>query len=122
MIKLRLENAELKTLYAVNTIQTMVEGGDGKALEKSSTWPTGTNERLDVMEKLYDAAENNMVKVSEKNDFIYRPYKDDSAVVSKDATVRLDTLDKRYEHLNSSGIGRLIAVREVEDAKKTQTA
>lgn len=122
VIKLRLENAELKTLYAVNTIQTMVEGGDGKALEKSSTWPTGTNERLDVMEKLYDAAENNMVKVSEKNDFIYRPYKDDSAVVSKDATVRLDTLDKRYEHLNSSGIGRLIAVREVEDAKKTQTA
>lgn len=122
VIKLRLENAELKTLYAVNTIQTMAEGGDGKALEKSPTWPTDTNERLDVMGKLYDVAEENMVKVSEKNDFIYRPYKDDSAVVSKDATVRLDALDKRYEHLNSSGIGRLIAVREVEDEKKTQTA
>ncbi|WP_458723537.1 hypothetical protein [Pseudomonas brenneri] len=121
VIKLRLENAELKTLYAVNTIQAIVEGGDGKALEKSPTWPTGTNERLDVMEKLYDAAEKNMVEVSEKNDFIYRPYKDDSAVVSKDASVRLDTLDKRYEHLNTKGIGRLVTVREVEEKKKNQT-
>lgn len=122
MVKLRTENAELKMLYAVNTIQTMVEGGDGKALEKSSTWPTDINERLDLMEKLYDAAEKSMVEVSAKNDFIYRPYKDDSAVGSKDSTVRLDALDKRYEHLNSAGIGRLIAVREVEEAKKTQTA
>ncbi len=109
-------------LYAVNTIQTMIEGGDAEALEKSSTWPTGINERLDLMEKLYDAAEKNMVEVSAENDFIYRPYKNDSVAVSKDATARLNALDKRYEHLNSAGIGRLIAVREVEEAKKTQTA
>ncbi|MBT9303083.1 hypothetical protein KL786_18970 [Pseudomonas sp. TAE6080] len=122
MVKLRTENAELKMLYAVNTIQTMIEGGDAEALEKSSTWPTGINERLDLMEKLYDAAEKNMVEVSAENDFIYRPYKNDSVAVSKDATARLNALDKRYEHLNSAGIGRLIAVREVEEAKKTQTA
>ena len=119
MIKLRTENAELRMLYAVNTIQAMVEGGDGKALEKSSTWPTDINERLDLMEKLYDAAEKNMVEVSAKNDFIYRPYKDDSAVGSKDATVRLNALDKRYEYLNSKGIGRLIKVRGAELEEET---
>ncbi|MEX5419687.1 hypothetical protein WCD98_29915, partial [Pseudomonas aeruginosa] len=31
MIKLRLDNAETKLLYAVNTIQLLAEGGDGEA-------------------------------------------------------------------------------------------
>ncbi|NMZ40542.1 hypothetical protein [Pseudomonas proteolytica] len=120
LVKTRTESAELKMLYAVNTIQAMVEGGDGKALEKSSTWPVDINERLDLMEKIYDASEKNMAEVSEQNGFIYKPYKDDSTVGSKSVTARLDALDKRYEHLNSNGIGRLLAVREVE-TKKTQT-
>lgn len=60
-----------------------------------------------------------MVEVSAKNDFIYRPYKDDSAVGSKDATVRLNALDKRYEYLNSKGIGRLIKVRGAELEEET---
>lgn len=120
LVKTRTESAELKMTYAVNTIQAMVEGGDGKALEKSSTWPVDINERLDLMEKIYDASEKNMAEVSEQNGFIYKPYKDDSAVGSKSVTARLDALDKRYEHLNSNGIGRLLAVREVE-TRKPQT-
>ena len=121
LLKSRTENAELKMTYAVNTIQAMVEGGDGKVLEKSSTWPVDTNERIDLMEKIYDVAEKNMVEVSAQNGFIYKPYKDDSAVGSKSVSARLDALDKRYEHLNSNGIGRLLAVREVE-TRKSQTA
>ena len=120
LVKTRTESAELKMTYAVNTIQAMVEGGDGKALEKSSTWPVDINERLDLMEKIYDASEKNMAEVSEQNGFIYKPYKDDSTVGSKSVTARLDALDKRYEHLNSNGIGRLLAVREVE-TRKPQT-
>lgn len=120
LVKTRTESAELKMTYAVNTIQAMVEGGDGKALEKSSTWPVDINERLDLMEKIYDASEKNMAEVSEQNGFIYKPYKDDSTVGSKSVTSRLDALDKRYEHLNSNGIGRLLAVREVE-TRKPQT-
>ena len=120
LVKTRTESAELKMTYAVNTIQAMVEGGDGKALEKSSTWPVDINERLDLMEKIYDASEKNMAEVSEQNGFIYKPYKDDSTVGSKSVTARLDALDTRYEHLNSNGIGRLLAVREVE-TRKPQT-
>ncbi|MTD22034.1 hypothetical protein GIR22_23180 [Pseudomonas sp. CCM 7891] len=111
--KLRLDNTELKLLFAANTIQTLTEGGEGKALVKGSSWPVETTERLDNVEKLYSVSEKNLEAIATENDFIFKPYKNDSVPGTKGVTARLDALDKRNEAINK-GIARIVAVREVE--------
>jgi len=118
--KLRLENSELKLLYATNTIQTLAEGGDAKALGKSPNWPTETNKRLDNLEKLYDAAEKNLSVIAAEFDFVFKPYKGDPTPGSQRVTDRLDALDKRNEAINK-GIGRMVAIRELETQGKEET-
>lgn len=117
MVSLRLENAEIKYLYAANTIQTLAEGGEAAALGKSPNWPTETDARLDTLEKLYGAAEKNLEAVATQNDFVFRPYKAEATPGTQDAAGRLDALDKRNEAINK-GIGRLVAIRELETQRK----
>lgn len=119
-IKLRLENAELKILFAGNTILTMVGGGDADAVQENPTRPIGTKARLDNLERLYGAAERNMSLVAEKNDFIFRPYKADTTSEPQSDEARLDILEKRYEEINNK-IGFMNAVGEVQ-LKNTQPA
>lgn len=112
-IKLRLENAELKILFAGNTILAMLGGGDADAVEENPTRPIGTKARLDNLERLYGAAERSMRLVAEKNDFIFRPYKADTTSEPQSDEARLDILEKRYEEINSK-IGFMNAVGEVQ--------
>lgn len=119
IIKLRLENAELKFLYVKSTILTMVGGGDDDALEEASTPPTETKARLDRLERLYGAAESNMELVAKSNRFIFEPYKADTTSNPQSDEARLDVLDKRYKVINDEGIGRMVAIGDVE-SRKTQ--
>ncbi|MFI7799053.1 hypothetical protein PSFL_01220 [Pseudomonas sp. DD1] len=119
MIKLRLDNAETKLLYAVNTIQLLAEGGDGEALTKDPNWPTETNARIKKLEELYSAAEKNMELTAAENGFIFKPYKEESVVEPKTVTSRLDVLDKRNETINNF-IARMVAIREVETKGKKE--
>lgn len=121
MIKLRMDNTETKFLYLANTTQLLVEGGEAKALGKSPTWPTETNERLSNIEKLYDAEEKNMQAIATENDFVFKPYKGDAASEPKTVAARLDALDKRHEAANNF-IARMIAIRDVEAKGKEDTA
>lgn len=121
IINLRLDNAETKFLYLANTTQLLVEGGEAKALKKSPDWPTETNERLTKMETLYDAAEKNMQAIAEQNDFVFKPYKEAAAAEPKTVASRLDALDKRNETANNF-IGRMIAIRDLEEKGKESTA
>ena len=116
-INLRLDNAELKMLLLTNTLQTLVEGGEGKALGKSPDWPTGVNERLETLDKIYSGAEKALQAVAEENEFIFKPYKDESATGSSSVTHQLDVLDKRSNQISKS-IGRMVAVRELEEKEK----
>ncbi len=113
IINLRLDNAELKMVFAVNTIQALVEGGEGNALGKHPNWPTEINARLDTIEKQYMAAEKNLAAFAEENDFVFKPYKDESAATLKSVTERLSALDKRNDTINK-GIGRITAIRMLE--------
>jgi len=116
-INLRLDNAELKMLLLTNTLQTLVEGGEGKALGKSPDWPTGVNERLEKLDKIYAGVEKALQAVAEENEFIFKPYKDESATGSSSVTHQLNVLDKRSDQI-SKNIGRLVVVRELEEKKK----
>lgn len=96
-LEVRLENTELKLLLTANAIQSLAEGSEGQSLGISADWPTEPTARLDNMEKLYDAMETSLKALAEKNDFIFRPYKDDALTKEKSTTSRLDVLDKRNE-------------------------
>lgn len=96
-VELRLENMELKLLLVANSIQAYIEGEDGRAWDKSPDWPTETNARIDMLEKLYDASEKNLELIARKNKFIFEPYKDESVTPKKDPVGRLEVLELRNE-------------------------
>lgn len=112
-LELRLENAELKLLLTVNTIQSFAEGSKGLALDKSENWPTEPGARLEHMEKLYDAAEKSLVALAENNEFIFKPYKRQLPASETSITSRLDVLDKRNEAIQKM-IVRIISVLQAE--------
>ncbi|MBJ2178228.1 hypothetical protein JC795_08470 [Pseudomonas veronii] len=96
-LALHLDNAELKLLLVSNTIQAYTEGSEGQALDKSPDWPTETTARLDMLEKQYNTVESNLELISKENDFIFRPFKSDTAATEKDPVRRLETLDRRNQ-------------------------
>lgn len=103
----RLGLAELRMEVIANNIMAMRQGTNAPALKMSDSSSSRTpSERLETLEALYKTAEEQLKKLGDENDMVFRPYIATPADGTDDKG-RLDVIDKKFDALNKF-IGKLL--------------
>lgn len=117
-LEARLENAEIKTEVMINTLLSINEGPDAKAVGKSPNAATDVDSRLNALEGRMSATENQMKEIAARYGLIYVPYVAPESSETPTAASRMEAVEKRYEHMNKM-LKRLIKNAEA-DAEDTE--
>jgi hypothetical protein len=114
----RLESAEIKTEVMVNSILSINEGPDAKAVGKDPGAATDVDSRLNALESRMNATEDQMKEIAKRYGLIYDPYVAPESSETPTAASRMAVVEKRYEHMNKM-LKRLIrnAQADAEDAE-----
>ncbi|WP_238544248.1 hypothetical protein [Pseudomonas sp. Ag1] len=102
----RLGLAELRMEVIANNIMAMRQGTNAPALKMSDSSSRTPSERLETLEALYKTAEEQLKKLGDENDMVFRPYIATPADGTDDKG-RLDVIDKKFDALNKF-IGKLL--------------
>lgn len=111
VIAARLEAVEIKVEMLVNSIVSINEGPEAKALGKGPNAPTATNERLASLENVLDIAESQMKVIAKEYKLVYEPYVAPASSEAATEMSRLDVIEKRQTEM-SKMIKALIAVKQ----------
>ena len=117
-LEARLENAGIKTVVMVNTILSVNQGANAKAVGKDPNAATDTESRLGALENRMSATENQMKEIATRYGLIYPPYEAPESSETPTAASRMEAVEKRYAHMNKM-VKRLIknAEADAEDAE-----
>ncbi|NVZ14296.1 hypothetical protein HX843_12435 [Pseudomonas sp. IPO3775] len=109
----RLGLAELRMEVIANNIMAMRQGTNALALKMSDSSSSRTpSERLETLEALYKTAEEQLKKLADESDMVFRPYIATPADGTDDKG-RLDVIDKKFDALNKF-IGKLLHMKTLE--------
>ncbi|WP_256739769.1 hypothetical protein [Pseudomonas sp. K5002] len=96
-----------------NNIMAMRQGTNAPALKMSDSSSSRTpSERLETLEALYKTAEEQLKKLADESDMVFRPYIATPADGTDDKG-RLDVIDKKFDALNKF-IGKLLHMKTLE--------
>lgn len=114
----RLESAEIKTEVMINSILSINEGPDAKAVGKDPGAVTDVDSRLNALESRMKATEDQMKDLAKQYGLVYDPYVAPESSETPTAASRMEVVEKRYEHMNKM-LKRLIrnAEADAEDAE-----
>jgi hypothetical protein len=104
--------AELRMEVIANNVLAIRQGKDVPALQMSDSSSRTPSERLETLENLYKTAEEQLKKLADENDMVFRPYMA-TPTDGTDDKGRLDVIDKKYDALNKF-IGKLLHVKTLE--------
>ncbi|KAF1011844.1 MAG: hypothetical protein GAK32_00582 [Pseudomonas fluorescens] len=110
-LEARLEGAEINTETLVNTILSINEGPDAKAVGQSPNAPADASGRLSSLEKRMDAIEQQMQEIAKRYGLVYSPFAGPSAAL--DEKSRMEVIEQRYKHMNTM-IKKLVAAKEID--------
>ncbi|WP_256659314.1 hypothetical protein [Pseudomonas sp. KBW05] len=112
-LDVRLENAEIKTEVIVNTILSINEGPDAKAVGKDPGAATDVDSRLNALESRMNATEDQMKEIAKRYGLVYDPYVAPESSETPTAASRMAVIEKRYVHMNKM-LKRLIKNAEAD--------
>jgi hypothetical protein len=117
-LEARLEDTEIKTEVMVNSILSINEGADAKAVGKDPNAATDVDSRLNALEGRMNTIENQMKDITKRYNLIYDPYVAPESSETPTAASRMETVEKRYKHMNQQ-LKLLITVQKtkMEDAE-----
>lgn len=99
-LEARLENSEIKLELMVNTILSINEGPDAKAVSKGPGAPTDTGGRLTNLEKSMGAVESQMQDIAKRYGLIYEPYTAPESSEAPTDDSRMETVEQRLVYMN----------------------
>lgn len=109
----RLESAEIKTEVMINSILSINEGPDAKAVGKDPGAATDVDSRLNALESRMKATEDQMKEIAKRYGLVYDPYVAPESSETPTAASRMEVVEKRYEHMNKM-LKRLIKNAEAD--------
>ena len=109
----RLESAEIKTEVMINSILSINEGPDAKAVGKDPGAATDVDSRLNALESRMKATEDQMKDLAKQYGLVYDPYVAPESSETPTAASRMEVVEKRYEHMNKM-LKRLIKNAEAD--------
>lgn len=117
-LEARLESAEIKTEVMINSLLSVNEGPDAKAVGKDPAAATDVDSRLKALESRMSATEEQMKDIAKRYGLVYEPYVAPESSQAPTDTSRMDVIEKRYSHMNKM-LKRLIrnAQADTEDAE-----
>lgn len=112
-IEARLEGAEINTELMANTILSINEGPDAKAVGKNPNAATDTSGRLAGLEQRMDAIEDQMQEIAKRYGLVYSPYAAPESSETPTDKSRMDGVESRYIHMNKM-VKKLIAAKMID--------